>query len=216
MILPLKKLFGKDEKFYDLLEESAAAAQSGARYLSEYLRQLAATDGIPVGSLDDFSFSRRKDKRITQQITEELCRTFVTPLDREDIEALSLALYRIPKIIEKIAAQISIYPGKVPLAGFQRQAELLERASAEVAFMVGQLRRKGQLKLIQQANERLQFAEGEADKLMFALLKELYRDPAFNAKETMILQETFELVEKAVDRCRDAGNVVFQIVLKYS
>ncbi|MDR1789173.1 MAG: DUF47 domain-containing protein, partial [Opitutaceae bacterium] len=110
----------------------------------------------------------------------------------------------------------SIYPGKVPVEGFQRQAQLLERASDEVAFMVGQLRKKGGLDLIQQANERLQFAEGEADKLMFTLLKGFYRDPACGPKETMILQETVEMVEKAVDRCRDAGNVVFQIVLKYS
>lgn len=216
MIISFKKLFGKDEKFYDLLEESAAAVQASARYFSEYLQKLASSTGSPSSNLDDFTFSRRTDKRITQQITEELCRTFVTPLEREDIEALSSALYRIPKIIEKIAIQISIYPGKIPLEGFQRQAELLERAAAEVAFMVGQLRKKGQLQLIQQANDRIQFAEGEADKVMFSLLKDLYRDPNYNAKETMILQETFEMVEKAVDRCRDAGNVVFQIVLKYS
>ncbi|MDR1789247.1 MAG: DUF47 domain-containing protein, partial [Opitutaceae bacterium] len=107
MANPFKKLFGKDEKFYDLLEESAAAAQSSARYLAGFLKELAASGGVPSGNLDDFTFSRRKDKRITQQITEELCRTFVTPLEREDIEALSTALYRIPKIIEKIAIQIS-------------------------------------------------------------------------------------------------------------
>ena len=216
MAFSLKKLFGKDEKFYDLLEESAASAQASAKFFSEYLRTLAKNDGEPTGNIDDIIVNRRQDKLINQKITEELCLTFVTPLEREDIEALSLALYRIPKIIEKIAMQISIYPGKVPFEGFQRQAELLERASAEVAFMVGQLRRKGQLKLIKQANDRIQFAEGEADKVMFALLKDLYRDPAYNAKETFILQETFEMVEKAVDRCRDAGNVVFQIVLKYS
>ncbi len=50
---------------------------------------------------------------------------------------------------------------------------------------------------------------------MLKLIKDLYNGP-YDAKETMILQDLFEMMEKAVDRCRDAGAVVFQIVLKYS
>lgn len=213
MLSALKKLFGKDEKFYDLLEASAAQAQASTRLLADYLQALSAT-GKPA-DLDNFIQSRRKDKRITQQITEELCRTFVTPLEREDIEALSLALYRIPKIVEKIVERISIYPGKMPVEGFIRQVELLNRAVEAVVEMVGRLRHGAKLEPVQEANERLQFAEGEADKVMLGLIKELYVGP-YDAKETMILQELFEMFEKAVDRCRDAGNVVFQIVLKYS
>lgn len=213
MLSALKKLFGKDEKFYDLLEASAAEAQSSTRLLADYLKALAAT-GKPA-DLDNFIQSRRKDKRITQQITEELCRTFVTPLEREDIENLSLALYRIPKIVEKIVERISIYPGKIPVAGFIRQVELLNKSADCVVEMVGRLRNGAKLEPVQEANEQLQFCEGEADKVMLGLIKDLYAGP-FDAKETMILQELFEMFEKAVDRCRDAGNVVFQIVLKYS
>ena len=88
-------------------------------------------------------------------------------------------------------------------------------AVENVVFMVKELRKGTQIDRIQDANNRLQFAEGEADKVMLGLLKELYHGP-YDAKETMILQELFEMAEKAVDRCRDAGNVVFQIVLKYS
>ena len=213
MLSALKKLFGKDEKFYDLLEASAAEAQASTRLLADYIKALAAT-GRP-SNLDDFIQSRRKDKRITQQITEELCRTFVTPLEREDIEALSLALYRIPKTVEKIVERISIYPGKIPADGFLRQVELLNKSADAVVEMVGRLRFGAKLESVQEANERLQFCEGEADKVMLGLIKDLYTGP-YDAKETMILQEMFEMLEKAVDRCRDAGNVVFQIVLKYS
>ena len=212
-MLSLKKLFGKDEKFYDLLEASADEAQASTRLLADYIKALGQS--AQSKNLDEFIQSRRKDKRITQQITEELCRTFVTPLEREDIEALSLALYRIPKTIEKIVERISIYPGRLPIEGFSRQAELLCKASETVVFMVKQLRRGARLEPVQEANELLQYTEGEADKVMLGLLKELYTGP-FDAKETMILQEKFEMLEKAVDRCRDAGNVVFQIALKYS
>lgn len=212
-MLSLKKLFGKDEKFYDLLEASAEEALVSTKLLSSYLQRSKAFTS--ANDLDEFIQSRRKDKRITQQITEELCKTFVTPLEREDIEALSSALYRIPKIVEKLVERLSIYPGRLPTEGFQRQAVLLSQAGEVVVFMVKQLRKGAQLQPVQEANERLQFAEGEADKVMLGLLKELYHGP-YDAKETMILQELFEMVEKAVDRCRDAGGVVFQIVLKYS
>jgi len=212
-MLSLKKLFGKDEKFYDLLEASAEEALTSTKLLSSYLRR--SQSFTSAQDLDEFIQSRRKDKRITQQITEELCKTFVTPLEREDIEALSLSLYRIPKIVEKIVERLSIYPGRVPVEGFQRQAVLLGQAAEAVVFMVKQLRKGAQLAPVQEANERLQHAEGEADKVMLGLIKELYHGP-YDAKETMILQELYEMMEKSVDRCRDAGAVVFQIVLKYS
>ena len=210
----LKKFFGKDEKFYDLLEESAMEAHASTVLLSDYLKTFAQAEHTKT--TDDFSLSRKKDKRITQKITEELCRTFVTPIEREDIEALSIALYRIPKIVEKIVSRISIFPGKLPMEGFLRQSELLQRAANEVAVMVRQLRKGCDLKAIKRSNDLLQHTEGEADKVMQRLLQVLYQDSSYDAKETMILQEMYELMEKAIDRCRDAGNVVFQIVLKYS
>lgn len=212
-MLSLKKLFGKDEKFYDLLEASAEEALASTKLLSSYLQR--SQSFTSSSDLDEFIQSRRKDKRITQQITEELCKTFVTPLEREDIEALSVALYKIPKTAEKIVERLSIYPGRLPIEGFQRQAALLCHAGEAVVFMVKQLRNGAKLGPVQEANERLQYTEGEADKVMLDLIKDLYHGP-YDAKETMILQELFEMMEKAVDRCRDAGAVVFQIVLKYS
>jgi len=209
----ISKLFGRDQKFFDLLEASAEEALTSTKLLSNYLQRIESYRSS--ADLDDFIQSRRKDKKITSRITEELCKTFVTPLEREDIEELSLALYRIPKTVEKIVERLSIYPGRIPREGFVRQAQLLGQAADSVVFMVKQLRHGANMEKIGEANERLQFAEGEADKYMLGLIKDLYQG-SYDAKETVILQDLFEMVEKAVDRCRDAGNVVFQIVLKYS
>ena len=209
----LSKFFGRDQKFFDLLEASAEEALTSTKLLSNYLQRIESYRSS--ADLDDFIQSRRKDKKITSRITEELCKTFVTPLEREDIEELSLALYRIPKIVEKIVERLSIYPGRLPREGFVRQAQLLWQAAESVVFMVKQLRTGSNMEKISEANEKLQFAEGEADKYMLGLIKDLYQG-SYDAKETVILQDLFEMVEKAVDRCRDAGNVVFQIVLKYS
>lgn len=209
----LKKLFGKDEKFFDLLEAGAEEAHSSVGLMVRFLQDLRS--GVAAPNLDDFAQSRRNEKRIRHRMNAELSRTFVTPLEREDIEALSFALYRIPKAVEKLVERISIYPGRLPHAAFQRQAELLTTAVGAVEFMVKQLRKGTTMEKIREANDRLQFAEGEADKVMLGLLKELYNGPA-DAKEIVILGELYELVERAVDRCRNAGGIVVEIVLKNS
>lgn len=209
----LKKILGKEDKFFDLLEAGAEEARTSVNLLSGYLKTLSS--GGPPANLDEFVQTRRKEKRIRHQMTEELSKTFVTPLEREDIEELSFALYRIPKAIEKIVERLSIYPGRVPHAAFQRQADLLSLGAEAVVFMVKELRGGTTIEKIREANDRLQYAEGEADKVMLTLLKELYNGP-YEAKELVILQELYEMVEQAVDRCRNAGNIVVQIVLKHS
>ena len=211
-MISFKKLLGKEEKFYDLLEASAEEAQVSTGLLAKILSDESAAQ---VSSIHDIIQTRRKDKRITRQINEELCKTFVTPFEREDIEALSIALYRIPKTVEKIVERLTICPARVPRASLQRQVVLLEEAVESVVFMVKQLRVGTQVDLIQDANNRLQFAEGEADKVMLALVKDLYNGP-YEAKEVVILMELYDLVETAIDRARDAGQVVFHIMLKYS
>jgi uncharacterized protein Yka (UPF0111/DUF47 family) len=213
-MLSLKKLLGKDDKFFDLLEAGAEEAKASVDLFASYLKKLADSNGART-TLDDFVQTRRKEKRIRHLMTEELSKTFVTPLEREDIESLSFALYRIPKQVEKIVERLSIYPGRVPHSAFQRQAELMSQAADAVVFMVKQLRGGTNIEKIREANDRLQYAEGEADKVMLGLLKDLYHGP-YDAKELVILQELYEMVEQAVDRCRNAGNIVVQIVLKYS
>ena len=116
--------------------------------------------------------------------------------------------------MEKTVERISIYPGPVPFAGFFRQAELMSQAAEAVAFMVKQLRHGANIEKIREVNDRLQFAEGEADKVVLGLLKELYHSSG--DARLIILQDIYEMSEQAVDRCRNAGNIVVQIALKNS
>jgi hypothetical protein len=209
----LKKLLGKDDRFFDLLEAAAEEARASVELFSRYLQSLAV-GGTPP-NVDDFIHTRRKEKRIRHEMTAALSRTFVTPIDREDLEELSFALYRIPKQVEKIVERISICPYPIADGGFRRQAELMLQAADSVVFMVKELRAGVNATKIGAANDRLQFAEGEADKVMLGILRDLYKRPC-DAKELIILQEIYEMIEQAVDRCRNAGNVVVQIALKNS
>jgi uncharacterized protein Yka (UPF0111/DUF47 family) len=139
----------------------------------------------------------------------------VTELEREDIEALSTALYKIPKTVEKIAERYVICSGKLAGSDFSRQLGMMETAVDTVAVMVSELRKKLHLERMKDMNAKLQHVEGEADKLILELLKDLYsgnHDPL----RVIMLRDLYDLMEKVVDRCRDAGNVLSQIVLKYT
>jgi len=136
-------------------------------------------------------------------------------MEREDIEALSSALYRITKNIEKIGERLLIIPKQINADQFTRQIKMIENAVDSVVTMVMSLRAKTHIEKFSDTYERLQTIEGEADKLMVALLGELYRGD-IDVRNVLILKDVYELIEKVIDRCRDAGNVVFQVVLKYS
>ena len=212
-MISFPRLFGRDEKFYDLLEASAEEAERSATLLGKLMTQKKAF--LSDRALEDLEQSRRKHKRISQEITTRLCKTFVTPLEREDIEALSSALSKVPKNAEKIGARLMICPLDLNAEPIEKQVAMLEEATHLVTGMVKELRKRSHVEKISDVYEKLQMIEGDADKLMTALLRELFVGN-IEAKEVVILKDIYEMLEKVIDRCRDAGNAVFQVVLKYS
>ena len=148
-------------------------------------------------------------------VVEQLVKTFITPLEREDIQALAAALYKIPKTVEKIGERMLICPKDLRGHGFAKQVDLLDQAAEAVLSMVKDLRTGTDLDSARDKNSRLQAIEGDADKLELSLLTELYHGN-YEAKQLLFLRDLYELLEKVIDRCRDAGNVILQIVLKHS
>jgi uncharacterized protein Yka (UPF0111/DUF47 family) len=210
IMFSLQKLFGRDDRFFDLLEKSAEEARESVRIMKQMLSDSKARSS----ALDEFALLRKKDKRITEEIRAELTKTFVTPLEREDIEALATALYKIPKTLEKFGERLLLCPEYVRQADFSRQAELLEGATETVLQLVKHLR-SPKLDVVKEQNDKLQYLEGEADKLMMELLRGLYAGE-HDAVRVIALKDLYELLEKVIDRCRDSGNVIFHIVLKNS
>ena len=206
----LQKLLGRDDVFFDLLEKSAEEARESVRLLV----RLLGTPGSGGAALDEFALLRKKDKRITEELSTRLTQTFVTPLEREDIEALSTALYKIPKTLEKFGERLLLSRAQVGSADFSRQVQLLESAIGTVEELVKHLRRS-KLDVVKEQNDKLQYLKGEADKLMMELLRGLYNGES-DPIRVIALKDLYELLEKVIDRCRDAGNIIFHIVLKNS
>jgi uncharacterized protein Yka (UPF0111/DUF47 family) len=205
----LQRLLGKEDRFFNLLEASGQESRASIQALTRFLQNTEAS------SLDEFIASRRKEKKIKDEIAEELCTTLVTALEREDIEALSVALYKIPKTAEKIGERISLAPHLLQGFDLSRHVTMLDKATETVLTMIRELRQGVHLENVKGCNDRLQTIEGEADKLMLELLRTLYSGQ-YDAVKVVFLKDVLELLEKVFDRCRDAGNVITQVVLKNS
>jgi uncharacterized protein Yka (UPF0111/DUF47 family) len=209
-MISLQRLLAKDTKFFDLLEASAEQACRSVLMLSAAVKTPDSNH-----NLDEFVRSRRAEKRITEEISEKLCTTFITPLEREDIEALSAVLDKIPKTAEKFGERLRLCQTQLRGSYFIPQIDLLTQCTTILLEMVKVLRGNPEVESVKEKNERLQHLEGEADKLMLELLRDLYSG-RHDALQVLSLRHLYELLEKLIDRCRDAGNVVFRTVLKYS
>jgi uncharacterized protein len=210
MTFSLQRLLSGEDKSFDLMEGSAEEARASILSLIAMLRAPEEKR-----SLDAFVEARRKEKLLAQDLTEYLCRTFVTPLEREDMEALSKALYKIPKTAEKFAERYLLAGPMTRGIELSKHLELLQEAAEMIVVMVKSLRKGANLEEIRRVNERLQEVEGQGDKLMLDSLHQLYegkRDPY----QVLFAKDLIELIEKIFDRCRDVGNTVFHIILKYA
>ena len=210
----LNKLIGKDDRFFRLLESAAEEAHNSALILEKLYEEAGGSSGFEK-TLEALNISRKKEKKLVLVISERLCTTFSTPIDREDIEALANALSRVPKGTYKIGERLSICPEQFASDIIKKQISMLTRATEIVVRMTGTLRAIKDVELIQDDYELVQTIEGDADRLMVCLLRDLYQGNV-SAKEVIILKDMYELLEATIDHYRDAAKVVFQVALKYS
>ena len=205
----LQTMFGQGKQFYTLLEEAAVAAHDSTRSLHAMLRE-----STNQPALDAFKLARQRERNASDKIRQELVNSFITPIEREDIEALASALYKIPKQVEKFADRYSLALRLLQDIDFAPRAAMLEQAAAVVVEMVRSLPAL-KLEPMKAHIDRLRAIENEADRLMLELYREIYSG-RLDAQQMFLLKEFFEILEKAIDRCREAGVVAYQIVLKNS
>jgi uncharacterized protein Yka (UPF0111/DUF47 family) len=206
----IQQFFSQGDHFQELLEAAARESHESVRLVIELMKSPRNTQ-----NLDDLILARRKEKKISEQISSELVRTFITGIDREDIEALARGLCRIAKTSEKLAERLVMAGQHLDGIDFSRQADLMTKATDAIHQMVKQLRDMADMEKLKTFNDRLQLVETEADKHMNELLRDLYSGK-YDAIRAIVVRDVYELMEKVVDRCHDAGNVVMQIVLKNS
>lgn len=207
----IQSMFGKRNKVFELLEASAETAREAATAVG----QLSRHSGDTTALMATFSATRKREKILSAQISEELVRSFFSVLDREDVEAMNSGLYRIPKTVEKFAARYVLVSARVQDMDFSTRTDILATCINVVADMVCELRHGLRIGPMLSLQTRLQTLEGDADKLLLEPYSSLYVEDS-DPTRTMLAKDLFETIEAAVDKCRDLGNVIYSIVLKNS
>lgn len=203
-------LFPKTHEFFDLFEKSANTILQGAKLLDDFFSDANNLEK-KLKAIEDCEHA---GDQITHDTVEMLNKTFITPIDREDIHKLITEMDDILDLIYGTANRVVLY--KVPPASgdMKKVVKILVQAVEEVAKAVLRLRhmaKKPELILAQCIEiNRLENEADEALRLAISNLFEREKDPIRVIKEKEIL----ETLESATDRCEDVANVLEGIVLK--
>lgn len=206
----IQKFFSKGERFQELFESAAQESRESVRLAIELI-------GMPndAKKMEALVLARRREKEISETISTELMNSFVTGMEREDIEGLARGLFRIPKAALKLGERMPLAAPHLAGRDLSTQITMMTEATDAVCGLIRQLRDMNNVAKIKELNERLQAVEVKSDKFMSDLMGDLYAGK-YDPIKAMAIRDICELMEKVVDRCHDAGNTVMYIILKNS
>ncbi|MBI2985516.1 MAG: DUF47 domain-containing protein [Deltaproteobacteria bacterium] len=199
----------RDEKFYELFEASVSKVVEGATQLEDLIRDFKEVS-LKAKKIKD---TEHEGDVVTHDTIQMLNRTFVTPLDREDIHNLITALDDVLDYVEACAERLNLFK----ISGTTEEAMLLVgilvQAIKELEKAVFKLRHlKGADSIMKNCVE-INRLEHEGDYVCRAAVAKLF-EPGNDPLEVIKWKEIYETLENAIDRCEDVANVLEGIVLK--
>ena len=202
------KFLPKEERFYDDFVALAEEIQRGAAILEEML----APEQPLWDKADEIKEVEHKCDFLTHEIIQRLHRTFVTPLDREDIHSLARSLDDVMDAIDASAAIVRLYHISVVRPDARELARIIMASAVQVVKAMKALeRRKGVAEPAVEINR----LENEADRAHQSAVRRLFeeeRDPIIIIK----WKEILDFLEDATDRCEDVANVLEGVVVKHA
>ena len=202
----------RENSFFFLLHQSAMNIRQVARRMEDLLNDFdnVAAKVQEIKDLEDFG------DRIIHDITRSLHRTFVTPIDREDILALAGSLDDVVDAIDEAAQYILEYKIEEPTECSRRLSVVIVACADELERAVSLLSTRGsKLKDIIPMVVEINRLENEADQIASRGRSELFNDD-FDLKQILKWRDIYDDLEQATDRAEDAADVLEGIVLKHS
>jgi predicted phosphate transport protein (TIGR00153 family) len=202
------RLIPKEERFYDDFVALAEEIRHGAASLEEML----APDQPLWDKADEIKEIEHKCDFLTHEIIQRLHRTFVTPLDREDIFALARSLDDVMDAIDATAAIVRLYQISVVRQDARDLARIIMASAEQVVKAMKALERK---KGVAEPAVEINRLENEADRAHQNAVRKLFeeeKDPV----QIMKWKEILDFLEDATDRCEDVANVLEGVVVKHA
>ncbi len=202
------RLIPKEERFYDDFVSMAEEIRRGATMLEEML-----TPECPLwDKAEEIKEIEHKCDFLTHEIIQRLHRTFVTPLDREDIFALARSLDDVMDAIDATATIVQLYQISTVRQGARDLAHMIKASAEQVVVATKALERK---QGVAEPAVEINRLENEADRMHQHAVRLLFaeeRDPV----QIMKWKEIFDFLEEATDRCEDVANVLEGVVVKHA
>jgi predicted phosphate transport protein (TIGR00153 family) len=199
---------GRDREFFDLFEEAGGNILRCAGLLEEMLRDYPERNELAREIL----ICEQEGDRITHDIIQRLNQTFVTPIDREDIYALSSALDDIVDYTEEVADYLGLYKIEAPMQQAQDLAEVLHLASRQISEALPRLRGFKDLSHYTVEINRL---ENDGDRIVREAIASLF-DNGIDPMVVIRWKDIFERLENAIDSTERVANIIEGIVIKNS
>ncbi|HOQ42393.1 MAG: putative pit accessory protein [Deltaproteobacteria bacterium ADurb.Bin151] len=205
------RLFPKEENFFNFFEELADKIEEGGKFFLEMTKNRDYS-AAKVSRLKEIE---HEADGITHKTYERMHKTFLTPIDREDIYALVNKMDSIMDVIEATAIRIHMYNVKKPDDEIIKQAEILFQAITKIKEIIYGLRNMKNSKMILDGCVEINTLENAGDVVLRSIITELFIKEK-DAIELIKWKEIFERIEEAIDVCEDVSNTVEGIVLKHA
>lgn len=206
-------LIPREEKFFDLFDESARNVARTAQELKKLVDNWAEVD--IEQAVNEITELEHKGDTVTHQILAQLHRTFLTPFDREDIALLAHSLDDITDSIHAAADAMLIYSIKQPSQRVKELADIIVLAAIEVEKAIPRLKQRKELKQVLERCVEINRLENIGDTLYRSAMAELF-DNSLDLAYVIKWREIYEHMESAIDRCEDVANVLEGVALKHA
>jgi predicted phosphate transport protein (TIGR00153 family) len=211
------KLMPRDGNFFELFNEHGRHILEGSRSFMAMIENYADA-GLRQRYADDVDSAERHADKITAEVHRLLHKTFITPIDREQIHGLINALDDVLDLLQDATETMSLYDVREMTTEVVRLGELACRCCERVAHVVTLMPKLGQADVAEAALkicEEIDHLESDADRVLRAAMSRLFREQA-DVRELIKLKAIYEQLESITDRCEDVANLVEGVVLESS
>ena len=205
------RLFPREENFFAYFEELANKIEEGGQLFLEMTEKRDYSEA-KVAKLKEIE---HEADAITHRTYEKMHKTFLTPIDREDIYALVNKMDSIMDVIEATAIRIHLYKVKKPDDEIIKQAKILNEAIKKIKGIVHGLRNMKNSKMILDGCVEINTLENAGDVVLRTIMANLFENEK-DAIELVKWKDIFQLLEEGIDVCEDVSNIVEGIVLKHA
>ncbi len=207
----LNKLMPREGKFFDLFNAHAAQIVEGGRALAQFI----ANPEVSAGLAERIDAAEHAADKITHETITLLHKTFITPIDRDQIHQLINNMDDILDLIQDTAESVVLYDIKRTSAEAQQLAQICQMTCERVKTAVGLLGNLRDPEAILKTCEEIDRLESDADRVMRSAMSRLFREES-DVKQLIKLRSIYELLELITDRCEDVANIIEGIVLEHS